>query len=76
MVTRKPMAEKISSPLSVYTSATGSYLYAAVAGLFFDRGDYQGHLVSLNLNSGESKVYNALCSDLNVCLLLFPLERL
>lgn len=69
MVTRKPKAEKISAPLSVYRNVDGNaYLYAAIAGLFYDRGDYQGHLVTLNLNTGQSVVYNTLCSTIVVRL--------
>src|SRR2546430_2203926 len=42
-----------------------NYLYATIAAYPDpgDAGDYQGHLVAINLANGEQHVFNALCSD-------------
>jgi len=66
LVTLKPEVEKCSSALSVVTTKSGDhYLYAAIAAYPDpgDEGDYQGHVVAINLDSGERHVFNALCSD-------------
>ena len=66
LITLKGGVEKGSSALSVVTTKSGdSYLYATIAAYPEpgDDGDYQGHLVSINLATGEQHVFNALCSD-------------
>jgi outer membrane protein assembly factor BamB len=66
LVTLKPAVEKCSSALSVVTTKSGAnYLYATIAAYPDpgDDGDYQGHLVAIDLDSGEQHVFNALCSD-------------
>ena len=68
LVTLKPDVEKGSSALSIATAADGtSYLYMTTAGYPEpdpgDQGDYQGHLVAINLDSGTQNVFNAACSD-------------
>jgi outer membrane protein assembly factor BamB len=66
LITLKGDVEKGSSALSVVTTKDGdSYLYATIAAYPEpgDDGDYQGHLVSINLATGEQHVFNALCSD-------------
>jgi outer membrane protein assembly factor BamB len=40
-----------------------SYLYVVTSGYFGDQGDYQGHLVAINLMDGSQRIFNALCSD-------------
>lgn len=66
-VTKKPWDEKGSSALSIATAKNGvSYLYVTLAGYPLDRntyGDTQGHLVTINLATGTTNVFNALCSD-------------
>ncbi|HEY4640402.1 MAG TPA: PQQ-binding-like beta-propeller repeat protein [Thermoanaerobaculia bacterium] len=66
LVTLKGDVEKASSALSIVTARNGhSYLYATVAGYPEpgDDGDYQGHLVAIDLNTGKQNVFNAACSD-------------
>jgi hypothetical protein len=66
LVTLKGSVEKGSSPLTIATAKNGtSYLYMTVAAYPEpgDDGDYQGHLVTVNLRTGEQKIFNAGCSD-------------
>src|SRR5947207_1573040 len=66
LITLKGDVEKCSSALSVVTTNSGdNYLYATIAAYPEpgDAGDYQGHLVAINLANGEQHVFNALCSD-------------
>src|ERR1051326_110503 len=66
LITRKGDVEKCSSSLSVVTTNSGkSYLYATIAAYPEpgDEGDYQGHVVAIDLSTGEQNVFNALCSD-------------
>lgn len=63
LVTYKPGVEKVSSALATATVAGTSYLYVATSGYPGDAGDYQGHLVTINLGNGTQKVFNTLCSD-------------
>ncbi|HKO56484.1 MAG TPA: PQQ-binding-like beta-propeller repeat protein [Thermoanaerobaculia bacterium] len=66
LVTLKGDVEKGSSALSLVTTNAGkSYLYMTIAAYPDpgDEGDYQGHLVAVDLETGEQKVFNALCSD-------------
>jgi hypothetical protein len=60
LCTLKPFDEKGSSALSIATSKDGnSYLYIANGGYLGDRGDYQGHLTTINLSNGDQHVFNA-----------------
>lgn len=69
VVTLKPYDEKGSSALAITTARNGqSYLYVVISGYFGDQGDYQGHLVAINLANGSQRVFNALCSDQNAHL--------
>ena len=66
LVTLKPDVEKCSSPLTIATAANGTtYLYAAIAAYPIpgDDGDYQGHVVAIDLDTNSQVVFNALCSD-------------
>ena len=62
-VTRKPFDEKGSSALSMVTADGHTYLYMTTAGYPGDRGDYQGHLTTIDLADGSSTVFNTLCSN-------------
>ncbi|MGN6426854.1 MAG: cell wall-binding repeat-containing protein [Leifsonia sp.] len=64
--TAKPWDEKMSPALSIATVAGHSYLYASNGGYPGDRGDYQGHVTTIDLGSGAQRVFNTLCSDLTV----------
>ncbi len=64
VVTLKPFDEKGSSALAMASAADGhNYLYMTTAGYPGDRGDYQGHLTTIDLADGSSTVFNTLCSD-------------
>lgn len=66
LVTLKGDVEKGSSALSIATAKNGrTYLYAVTAGYPDpgDAGDYQGHLVTIDLASGAQAIFNAACSD-------------
>ena len=63
LITLKGEVEKCSSALSVVTTNSGdNYLYATIAAYPDpgDEGDYQGHLVAVNLADGSQHVFNAL----------------
>jgi len=42
------------------------YLYAVTNGYNGDYGDYQGHLTTINLATGASRVFNTMCSNLMI----------
>ena len=64
LATLKPFDEKGSSALSIATAKSGtSYLYIPNSGYLGDRGDYQGHVTTVNLANGTQRVFNTLCSD-------------
>jgi len=74
LITLKGFDEKESSALAVATVKDGHrYLYVAVAGYSGyapdhpgDEGDYDGHLVTIDLTSGVQHVFNVVCSDQTV----------
>ncbi len=67
LCTLKPFNEKGSSALAISTDRNGaSYLYVANGGYLGDRGDYQGHVTTINLMTGAQHVFNANCSDMSV----------
>lgn len=67
LCTLKPFDEKGSSALAIATARNGnSYLYVANGGYLGDRGDYQGHLTTINLKNGKQHVFNANCSNRTV----------
>ncbi len=60
LCTLKPFDEKGSSALAIATAKDSiSYLYVANGGYLGDRGDYQGHLTTINLHDGTQHVFNA-----------------
>jgi len=66
LITLKGNVEKGSSAITIAKSRSGStYLYMTIAAYPEpgDDGDYQGHLVAVNLETGAQKVFNAGCSD-------------
>ncbi len=67
LCTLKPFNEKGSSALAIATAKNGiSYLFVANGGYLGDRGDYQGHLTTINLKDGTQHVFNADCSNQTV----------
>jgi len=66
LVTLKPSVEKQSSALSIATTFNGGhYLYVTIAAYPEpgDDGDYQGHLVTIDLDKGTQNVFNVACSN-------------
>jgi len=63
LTTTKPYDEKGSSALTVVQAGGHSYLYATNGGYPGDRGDYQGHVTTIDLATGAQKVFNTLCSN-------------
>jgi len=70
IATLKPSVEKGASAISFASSGGTTYLYAVNDGYIGDGGDYQGHLTAIDLSSGEQKVFNSLCSDITIHLVL------
>jgi hypothetical protein len=67
LVTTKPDVEHGASGLTIGVTGAGTrYLYAVTTGYFGDGGDYQGHLTTIDLDTGTQTVFNALCSDVAV----------
>jgi outer membrane protein assembly factor BamB len=63
--TLKPNVEHGASALAIGTPPGGpNYLYSATNGFNGDNGDYQGHVTTINLETGASSVFNANCSNL------------
>lgn len=54
-----PQTELDESPLNV----ANGYLYATLGGAYDDHPPYDGHVVSVNLNTGATAVFNSLCSN-------------
>jgi len=65
-ITLMPSVEKGSSALNV----GNGYLYMVTSGYPGDGGHYEGHVVAINLASGNMTVFNSLCS--NITQLLGP----
>lgn len=63
-VTLKPEVEKVAGSLTIASSGGNDYLEVVTNGYDGDFGDYQGHLVSIDLASGASTVFNMMCSNL------------
>jgi hypothetical protein len=67
-VTLKANAEKVAGGLTIASSGGTNYLEVVTNGYNGDGGDYQGHLLSINLASGARTVFNTMCSNLGVLL--------
>jgi outer membrane protein assembly factor BamB len=59
-ITNIPATEKDASALNL----ANGYLYASTSGYFGDAPPYDGHVVSVNLTTGATHVFNSLCSNL------------
>jgi len=70
IATLKPSVEKGASAISFASSGGTTYLYAVNDGYIGDGGDYQGHLTAIDLSNGEQKVFNSLCSDITIHMVL------
>lgn len=67
-ITLKPDAEKVASGLTIAGWNGTNYLEAVTNGYDGDGGDYQGHLVSIDLASGANAVFNFMCSNVTSLL--------
>ena len=59
-ITWMPEVEKDAAALNV----ANGYLYAVTSGYDGDFGHYDGHVVTVQLKTGKSSVFNSLCSDI------------
>ena len=66
LFTLKPTVEKGGTAITIATVGGVPYLYMGVGGYDGDGGDYQGHVTTINLNTGTQKVFNDMCSDQTV----------
>ncbi|MFP3464750.1 cell wall-binding repeat-containing protein [Leifsonia sp. SIMBA_070] len=62
VATVKPYDEKSSPALTIVGTGGHTYLYVSNGGYPGDRGDYQGHVTTIDLASGAQRVFNSLCS--------------
>ena len=70
IATLKPNVEKGAAGLAIATSGHSTYLYAVNDGYVGDQGDYQGHLTTIDLVGGAQTVFNSLCSDVTIHMVL------
>jgi hypothetical protein len=70
IATLKPSVEKGASAISFGISGGTTYLYVVNDGYIGDAGDYQGHLTAINLSTNEQKVFNSLCSNITIHMVL------
>jgi hypothetical protein len=63
-ITNQPDVEKGSAALNV----ANGYLYVTTSGYPGDYGHYVGHLVAIDLATGQANVFNTLCSNLTTLL--------
>jgi hypothetical protein len=64
LVSSKTNAEKGASGLTIVSAGGTHWLYAVTDGYIGDGGDYQGHVTTINLDTGAQVVFNTLCSNL------------
>jgi hypothetical protein len=69
-ITLKTTVEKAASGFTIASSGGTNYLVAVIDGYIGDGGDYQGHLVSINLSNGSQNVFNVMCSDKTIHFVL------
>jgi hypothetical protein len=66
LVTNKPDLDKVAAGLTIATATNGhTYLYV-VTDSYFDIGDFQGHLITVDLGDASQTVFNPQCSDLTI----------
>jgi outer membrane protein assembly factor BamB len=63
-ITWMPEVEKDAAALNV----ANGFLYAVTSGYDGDFGHYDGHVVTVQLNTGKVRVFNSLCSDIRELL--------
>ncbi len=67
-ITLKTDVEKGASGLTIASANGTNYLVVVTDGYIGDGGDYQGHLVSIDLANGARKVFNVMCSNVSTLL--------
>ncbi len=70
IATLKYSVEKGASALAFAVTSGTTYLYAVNDGYIGDQGDYQGHITSIDLTVGTQTVFNTLCSDVTIHMIL------
>jgi hypothetical protein len=66
LVTRKPDLDKVAAALTIATAGDGhTYLYV-VTDSYYDIGDFQGHLTTIDVGTGTQAVFNTQCSDMTI----------
>jgi hypothetical protein len=68
LISLKTNVEKGASGLTIVNSGGVNWLYSVTDGYFGDGGNYQGHITTINLDTGEQVVFNTLCSNLSTHL--------
>ena len=61
--TSKISVEKDGTAITIGTSGGTNYLYMGVGGYDGDGGDYEGHVTTINLQTGAQFVFAAMCSN-------------
>jgi outer membrane protein assembly factor BamB len=67
-ISLKTDVEKAASGFTIASTGATNHLIVVTDGYYGDGGDYQGHLVSIDLASGAQTVFNTLCSNLTTHL--------
>ena len=67
-ITLMPGSEKESSAINF----ANGYIYVTTSGYYGDAPPYQGHIVTINVSTGNTHVFNSLCS--NITHLLGPTD--
>lgn len=62
-VTLKPQIDKVAAGLTLATSPNGARHLYVVTNSYFDQSDFQGHLTTIDLDTGAQNLFNAQCSD-------------
>lgn len=63
-----PQNEKISSSLNI----TKKYLYVAISGFLGAKVHYEGHIVAIQLATGQTTTFNVICSQIPKTLTATP----
>ena len=69
-ISLKTSVEKGASGLTIAGAGNTHHLVVVTDGYIGDGGDYQGHLVSIDLASGTQHVFNVMCSDKTIHFVL------
>lgn len=70
VATLKPSVEKGASAIAFALTRGTTWLYVVNDGYIGDGGDYQGHITAIDLASGAQNVFNTLCSDVAIHMIL------